>query len=776
MIVLPTARAVSARFLKAKESNSLLEPHITIGELFTRLIDMGGRRMAQPNERVVLMQRASDFTGFEKLQIERNFFTFIKNSEYIFRFFEELSGEERTIEHLFEADTYAEYDEHLTILEQLRQNYLQECNRYNLTDRMFLSEHYNLNEEYVKSLDYVEITLEGYLTRFELRILKELASQKRVIIRFFARENNKKMQDVFETLGMNLKNDHDYLLNLSENKIESTTKREKKANISLYKFSERIAQVGFVKKKIYDFVQNGIEPQNIVVIVPDENFAELLGDYDSAKNLNLAMGYSLNNSEYIRMLEAIRLFLSEQNLANSSRVQIYNAQLERLRPIWNRSVSIEEFVEICKELMEFESKKSVQEILLQSLHNFQKLDSVIEQSLFKELLQMWLKELSMSSLDDVGGGQITVMGVLESRSVAFEGVIVVDFNDSYVPKRSTKEMFLNSSVRRFSGLPDQSDRNELQKYYFGRLFEESKEVAISYVSDEQSSISKFTYEMQINNVVHVNQEDYLNLIFKPHERAQKKEHDIIQSFDFKIHALSATSLKSYLTCKRKFYYRYIEKIRPHQIEKALPDESEVGIWLHEALKNLYQKKELFTSLQELKSEFSKELNTLIGPTQMHTYLKDTWLQRLNPFFELEMQRFSNNSKVIEYELSLKKRIHGIELNGIIDRIDQTDNGYEVLDYKSGNFTLHTPRTIENATDFQLQFYKLLASQKYEITNVGYYSLKDGTITPEAMMDEKLAMLDSILKELSQEQEINFEKSESVVPCRFCDYIYLCGRG
>ena len=50
-------------------------------------------------------------------------------------------------------------------------------------------------------------------------------------------------------------------------------------------------------------------------------------------------------------------------------------------------------------------------------------------------------------MDDVRGGKVTVMGVLETRGVRFEAVVIVDFNEGVVPATSSKDQFLNSQVR-----------------------------------------------------------------------------------------------------------------------------------------------------------------------------------------------------------------------------------------------------------------------------------------------------------------------------------------
>ena len=60
-------------------------------------------------------------------------------------------------------------------------------------------------------------------------------------------------------------------------------------------------------------------------------------------------------------------------------------------------------------------------------------------------------------MDDVGGGPVTVMGVLETRGSSYEGVIIPDFNESLIPKRSKKDLFLSSQIRSFASMQTRFD-------------------------------------------------------------------------------------------------------------------------------------------------------------------------------------------------------------------------------------------------------------------------------------------------------------------------------
>merc|ERR1711879_224189 len=111
------------------------------------------------------------------------------------------------------------------------------------------------------------------------------------------------------------------------------------------------------------------------------------------------------------------------------------------------------------------------------------------------IYKIMMQRISSLTLDDVNSGNITVMGLLETRGVNYKGVIVVDFNDDIVPKKSLKDKFLSSRVKFHAGLPTNKDREDLQKFYYKSLFDGCEHLCISYVSNDQRSISRFANEI-----------------------------------------------------------------------------------------------------------------------------------------------------------------------------------------------------------------------------------------------------------------------------------------
>ena len=197
-----------------------------------------------------------------------------------------------------------------------------------------------------------------------------------------------------------------------------------------------------------------------------------------------------------------------------------------------------------------------------------------------------MQKVSSITLDDINSGPVTVMGLLETRSVNFDGVIIVDFNESYVPKRSIKDKFISTNIKKAVGLPTPNDRENLQKYYYHRLMSQARQVHISYVQNESMQISRFANELFKVKYNQVKDKEYAHILFNQHKVFHFHE-EVKHNIDLKKFTWSATSLKIYLACKRKFYLQYIAKISEHD-NSFKPKGYELGSLIHNVLQKLYE--------------------------------------------------------------------------------------------------------------------------------------------------------------------------------------------
>ena len=775
-IVLPSARAIRHAQLSLDSPTLFLPNYITMSDFISKLCIVKDFKFIDDDSRVLLLLEASDFSAFKNLQIERNFFTFTKNSSYIFKFFEELSAELYDIHKLNVADTYAEYEEHITILQELYKRYEKLCRERKLLDKIFLPKLYAFNEAYAAAHDRVSIYLEGHLTNFEFELLSKAQSFCEIELIFSATAFNTKMQSRFLDLGLALEEGFEYAISLNKLTLQSKTAIKKNRNISCESFTESLLQISFIKQKLYEFIAKGYKAENIAVILPDEKVATLLQSFDEKGNFNFAMGKPFVNSEIYTKLNATLKAIEQDSKENEARVERVGDELYiKFYSLYYKKSAEVDFVLFLEDLVALFSSKIECKILSEEIYKFAKVLPFMKEMSIKSVMSLFMQRLAQRSIDDVRGGKVTVMGVLETRAVSFEGVIIIDFDDKNVPKRSDKDMFLNTKIRENANLPTMSDRENLQKHYYEMLIRRSKDVAISYVSSSQSSASRFLKQLKINEKNIYDELDYASILFERQKKQTKEQEEIREAYSFKDIVLSSTRLSTFLSCKRKYYLKYVKSIKNHVIPKDMPQEHEIGIAVHAALKELYTKKSSYNDLQELKRDLNKELDAVCQKSELDKYLIAMQKKRLEAFCQEEIKRFASGWSVHMCEASLSVEYAGMKLSGQIDRVDKKDNSIEVLDYKTGNYKLYTKNNFTEATDFQLEFYYLLASSLGSVEQCCFYDLKESKIVPEALLPEKLEILKSHIKDLLQIEDVNFEKCEDIKNCAYCEYSIMCGR-
>ncbi len=207
----------------------------------------------------------------------------------------------------------------------------------------------------------------------------------------------------------------------------------------------------------------------------------------------------------------------------------------------------------------------------------------------------------------------------------------------------------------------------------------------------------------------------------------------------------------------------------------MPEEHEIGTAVHTALKNLYSKKSHYSDVLELKRDLSRELDDVCQMSELDKYLIALQKKRLEPFCEQEIERFKSGWRVLSCEESLEVEYAGMKLSGQIDRVDKRESSIEVLDYKTGSYTLYNKNNFSEATDFQLEFYYLLASSKGDVEQCAFYDLRESKIIPEAFLTEKLEILKSHIKDLLMIEDVNFTKCDDEKNCTYCEYKIICGR-
>lgn len=775
LFVFATARKVREFYENKLSQNALLDKAISVAEFFESVIYSQTIR-ASEYERLILMKKACERTkNTNKLCIPQEFFAFLKNNEYLFSFFKELSLAGKEISALKASDYYAQYDEHLQILDELLKNYLLALHNANLCDSISLCKDYALNGEFLSEFEELIFDVQGFLNAFEIGVLQRCCEFVRVNLCFKTSKFNLphlKSLPLFKDLP--LQNGFFYTLNLNDNAILSEQKSEfHPKTISLKKFEQRSLQVAFVYERISHFMRLGLNPSDIVVITPDESFCTLLKVYDKGGMLNFASGKSINETPFYHKLKALyeaakvenfAFDESDEYLSKSQHLTLANSTLKCLKisnfnafcKLFHHKIDFENFASfiaplLADESVEIQSKVGEELLFVKALLNAYELT-------LKELLELFFIRIQGITQSDISGGAVRVMGLLESRALRYEGVIIVDFNDEFIPKRSVNELFLNNEVRKRAGLFSYEMSENLQRFYYENLIKNAKEVAISYVENEQSSKSRFLQEL---GFACVEDTEFSSKAYQKALRLDYTRNEInlqplpapILSYNLFSKPLSHSRLESFIKYKRTYYYTYIKQIPPARELFSTSEAKERGVLIHEFLRVYY-----YTHKAEF--DYEKFIQMLDDECFAFSRLdKALFKLRFKAFADLEKAHFSQGFKVKMCEgefqsVPYKCENATIALKGTIDRVDERGDELYIIDYKTGKIP-------ENS--YQLAFYQALLGQKCEAV---FYDLNEAKST-YGKGTKSLDELNTLFKELlEQVGEIEFENEGKNEHCPY----------
>src|SRR5574344_1103569 len=462
ILVFPTSRAIRDYLSKKRSENTLLPTLLTIDEFFKKVIYFENRTYLLEEQKVLFLNEAIENINIAKLGINSSFAKFLTQSDYIYSFFQELASENIEISTIKSFDTYEFYAEHLEILQNILDRYLEILDKNSCVDRINLKQYYKINEKFLEKFDKVNIFFEGYFTKQEFAIVEKISTKIDLNIEFYSKTYNQKSLKVFQDFDLKL--NKKYSINLSSKKInfEENIKSDLK-NLKICGFSSRINQIAFIKSSISEAINSGLNASKIVVVLPDESFTNYLEMFDSENYFNFAMGKSIKNRILYQKLIAVFEYISEDDDKSNENLKYLELENElvdeKFKKFWNNICTFYKFKEIKDFLLEFENDTEVKEkieeiyfkleIILFSNDNKLKL---------KDIYKIIIQKINEISIDDINSGKITVMGVLETRKIEFDAVIIVDFNDSKVPKISLKDKFLSSKIKEKSNLPTRKVR------------------------------------------------------------------------------------------------------------------------------------------------------------------------------------------------------------------------------------------------------------------------------------------------------------------------------
>jgi CRISPR/Cas system-associated exonuclease Cas4 (RecB family) len=432
----------------------------------------------------------------------------------------------------------------------------------------------------------------------------------------------------------------------------------------------------------------------------------------------------------------------------------------------------------------------------------------------KQIWNIFKQEIDKETIAFIGsplrGTQI--LGFLETRSLNFKNVIMIDLNESVLPKLKIHQPLIPREVMLSLGLDRLEKEEQIQHYHFLRLISGAQKVHLIYQENQSKEKSRFIEQIIWHKQKQKKKLDVFDApkvafaakVKYPQKRIKKT--DAMLRF-LRESTYSASRVDTYLNCPLRFYYRYVLglKEREHLLEEI--QASQVGSFIHELLEESFRcfqgvkpvidknfKKDFFARLED---KFDKEL-----AQRMHSdafLLKRIINKRMQNFLEQEEKR--GVDKIVSLEKQETDYIEfsdfSLKFRYIADRIDQIDNKLFIIDYKTGAAT-KKPRSLnslrkmqmnrqsirDNVQSFQLPLYYYFISKKFpgSTVNAQLYNLR--TLSRDSFISGKyvknkaeilqycLDGLEFIIKEIF-DIDTDFKADKDGGFCRHCDFNYLC---
>ena len=316
---------------------------------------------------------------------------------------------------------------------------------------------------------------------------------------------------------------------------------------------------------------------------------------------------------------------------------------------------------------------------------------------------------------------LQVMGILETRTLDFENMIILSMNEGKFPKPAHIPSLIPYSLREGFRLPTIIHQDAIFGYYFYRLLHRARNVVLVYNTRTEGLLkgepSRFILQLRYERTeppVHIDMEYEIGT----HSRKKIVISKTAQTFDILKKylvpggnsILSPSALNTYLDCRLRFYFRYIEEIsEPEDISEVI--EADIfGRILHRVMLILYQpfyeKKCQAKEIEALRKN-KKRIDDAVRQAFAIEYFKKGEVQEKDFHgvnliirrvieqyiegilaFDQQSAPFTILSTEEKYVTTVKPDHKDIELRigGYIDRLDKKDGKLRIIDYKTGKRT------------------------------------------------------------------------------------------
>ena len=381
------------------------------------------------------------------------------------------------------------------------------------------------------------------------------------------------------------------------------------------------------------------------------------------------------------------------------------------------------------------------------------------QSLYKQLLAYETLDFQGEPLEG-----LQIMGMLESRNLDFETVILTSVNEGILPSGKSNNSFIPLDLKRSFGLPTYKEKDSVYTYHFYRLLQRAKHIYLLYNTEpdvleggEKSRLimQLLTDRNKTDDITETIATPIIGTAKKKSIAIAKDAHLMGMIRNHAKNGFSPTSLSNYIRDPMEFYKRNLLKIDDVlEVEETVAANT-LGTIVHNTLEKIHspfvgkileyhELKTLRPKIPDLVKAQFKNCYTGGDFTRGKNLIAfNVIVKYIDKFIDLEIEEARNHKIEIiglEKELHLKIDIpeldFPINLKGNLDRIDKKDGEFRIIDYKTGrveNGQLQLVDWEELITEYDFsKAFQLLCYAKMYAENHEINALRAGIISTKKL--------------------------------------------
>ena len=389
-----------------------------------------------------------------------------------------------------------------------------------------------------------------------------------------------------------------------------------KSEISLISCSSREAQAQYVHRWLLEnYTAHG---QKVGVVICDETMLEpviytlpaitLEGDTEP-EPVNITKGFPLRNTAvYARVLswlsdrqngdadDLVTTDLIDRLIAETLNTQ-HSPLTSHLSPLTSQLT--------WQELLILESEYQVRKIV----HQMRLLvETGLGVPFTLRLLRLLMRRTMESVTMPFHGEPVTdiqVMGVLETRLLDFDKLLLLNVEEGVIPQRQTDSSFIPFYLRKAWHMQTSDERATVYAYNFFRLLNRAGETTILYSSADTSDggrgMSRFVMQLLYSSEFEITRQTLQeSAVLTPMDTFDaplktdsllsmlKSENGVLLRSDGRRYRLSPSALNTYISCPRSFQLQYILGLCPQEEEEVLFAANTLGSFVHHAMEFIYR--------------------------------------------------------------------------------------------------------------------------------------------------------------------------------------------